>query len=1338
MTVREQIAVVGMGVAVPGASSPEEFWRLLNNDVTMLGHPRDRFRACSFQSADPGAEDRSHTVTGGFLHELTAHARLAEELSDGNFQPEERGTVLLRHCLLQAVDGLTVPNRSALFSGGFPDGLQAVEEALVIEAVSQGISRELSRTGTPPSAGRQQLVRSLLARHYRHGGTPPRRLLPDHLVRAAAQGVLPGSGERVVVDAACASGLYALDLGAKSLLDGTADLALCGGVFVLGPRYAVTFAKLSGLGHHDEVRVFDEAADGTLFSDGAAMVALKRLSDAVSDQDEVLAVVAGVGASADGKGKAIYAPNPLGQRRCIDRARQSAGVAPDQVDWVIAHGTGTPAGDEVEIATLRAAAPPAGHTVTSNKSLIGHAGWSAGAVSLVHALLALRHGVIPAQQRLRTPAPVLVGQHEVTVPHTAVPWPKPEGGSRTVGVSAFGFGGANAHVILRDRLPEPAPAPEHAGDPVVLVAWSAHLPGEPAPKEVLRLLRDGVPEPARAFPERTLPTFEEARLSPAVTRQVDRGQHLAWRVGARFVTQHGELWSAVRERTGVVAACTGPSRLALDNVVRCYAEDLRDVTALPEPDSVALKAFLTDHRAMTEPTSSGTLPGLMPNILAARLANRYDLHGPSLSVDTGRTSALTAIHTASRYLRAGDLDLALVVAASADRGTDLAAVLEVDAARIAEGAFLLALSRRSTATAQGWPILATLAAVLDEVPQQPTITCGGPDGHTYLGADGLALVVHAAHQATASAVAPAPGEPGPAIVVTPATGSTTAHGDGLTSWTTKSPAAQGNGLTNPATESGVARGDGPATPTTKPVTAETTRLPTPAAEPAAPQGNGLATPTTEPTTAQGDGLRLCARSFRPAPATTVPPSPAIPAGSVVLVGSARQAGALRAHAPGAHIETADSPAARRLLNLTESVRGWPDCPPTAHLLVVVPLRDTPWPAPPSEQVLALHELAFLAAAEHRERLAAGSVRFLLLDPFTNGAPHPHGELFSGLAHSLRWELPDCDVRVLTTDTPDVAEALCQLDGERGEPRGTHVVHYRDGVRETEVFEELPGSAVVIPPPRVVVAAGGARGITAPLLIDLARRHRPRIWLLGSTELTEPDDRPGDPGQTGDVRQAVQRLRRQRQAGSARETLDTLRELCGVANVHYLACDVTRAEATARTAARIRQDCGRVDLVIHAAGLNRSGGLGNKSLADFRAVRDTKLLGYHNLKQALAPLAPKRWISFSSVLGTLGYPGETDYASANAFLSAAARAAQARGSAEQALAWGLWAEVGMGASSQHRANADRAGLLTPMSTAEGVRQFATALDTTAAGRAEVLYLGDRERDAFRERTSGGSR
>ncbi|MEU6201539.1 hypothetical protein [Streptomyces sp. NPDC047061] len=267
--------------------------------------------------------------------------------------------------------------------------------------------------------------------------------------------------------------------------------------------------------------------------------------------------IAGIGLSAGGKGKAINAPSSEGQATAVRRALAKAGAGPDEVGCVIAHATGTRAGDAAEFRGLAQAYAEASGPlpVTSNKSLVGHTGWPAGVVSVIHLLLALRHERIPAQYRF-TAAPDAFAPDAtpLTVPGRPVPWPAdPDGPARLGAVSAFGFGGTNAHVLVREHRRHstapggPTTAAEH--DDVVVVGWSAHLPGTRDMDDV-RAWAAGRSTPPLSFGDSYPPPAPSEFRRLAQARGIHRTlSGLRERLGARY---------AAKWRSGGLEHLTGP------------------------------------------------------------------------------------------------------------------------------------------------------------------------------------------------------------------------------------------------------------------------------------------------------------------------------------------------------------------------------------------------------------------------------------------------------------------------------------------------------------------------------------------------------------------------------------------------------------------------------------------------------------------------------------------------------------------------------------------------------------------------------------------------------------
>jgi 3-oxoacyl-(acyl-carrier-protein) synthase len=1291
------VAIVGLGAVAPGANSPDEVWQVICGDEHQFRAPV-RFDPGPIHAPDPQAEDRTFGRTAGYVDGFTPHPALATEIERGDWDSANSEELWLRHTLLQALDS-AVPRpgqRAGCYVSTWTGATLAAEDTVITSYLARHMSRRLAQ-GQAARTVQEHRLRTLLRRRYRHANTHPRLVLPDMLTRRAMAGLLAENSDWLTVSAACASSLYAIDLGVASLLAGDCDIAYCGSVNGIGRLMSVSSAKFQGLSVRGEVRAFDADADGTLFAEAATMVAIKRYEQAVTDGDRVLAVVNGSALTTDGRGKVICAPNPAGVRRVLVRAWADGGVTADDVSWVIAHGTGTPEGDQVEINTFAAAVGDGELLCTSNKSLFGHTAWAAGGLSVIHAVKALEHGQIPAQRQFTTPHPALLGT-AVRVPSESLHWP--EGTQpRVVGVNGMGVGGANAHLIVRDRIPRPSarrPAPTPADDAVVLTAWSAWLPGAPEPAEVHHWLATGERPPQRGFGERyPPPPFTATRLPPVVTEVIDRSHLMALDVAHRFVGEHGELWNGLREGTGVLAAQCGPTRNWIDVTLRAASGDLQTMP-WTDDERAAFDGVLADVRARQRITDE-TLAGSVPNLAVYRITNRWDLHGPTMSFDTGTTSSLAAIHAALRYLRQERVDLALVLALNESRTPEAAEFTEHEHARLAEGAFLLAFTRAATARAKGWRALARISTATRAAPPDVAEPVGD---HDYLGAQGaVELLRRVVRRERADLVAASPRI---RVSVTPAEPS--------------APAA----FESPAEE--LARTSRWATTLRR---ADLRPQGTP--DPAIPQSAvvlvnsaTLASDLTDRVVAAGGLLVSTDPATRPELAVVVDN----------LTDEASVASLLA-----------------RIGDQHHHVRILAD--------VHRPLEHWWHPNPDLDRLL---ELALLTSQRCGDRLARGSFAVAVLDPLTDFQVHPDSAELIGFARGIGCEIPMERVRALVTDA-SLARALDQLARETSAHRDAPVAYYRGGLRHTELICPAPlpqagdgESVAALGPEPVIVAVGGARGIAVTALTDLAHRHRPVLWLLGRSD---PDSVPpeiidaadGDEarlraafialGAEGKPRPAIGELNRtfdrHWRARASAANLRQLRSLCGQDRVHYLQCDITDRGAVVRAAEAIRTRHPHLDLLLNSAFCQKSTLYTSKNLLDFRRVTGTKVAGYRNLKAAFASAPPRLWCNFGSSIVLLGLPGETDYTAGSEYLAAAARyETRLLGGATVTVNWGLWEDSGAASDEQTRLRLANIGVRTGVSDAEGSACFRAELASARAAEPAPTYLtgGDRKIAAAR--------
>jgi acyl-CoA synthetase (AMP-forming)/AMP-acid ligase II/3-oxoacyl-(acyl-carrier-protein) synthase/acyl carrier protein len=456
----EPIAIIGMGCRFPGAASPADFWRLLENGADAITRfPASRANAELF---DPDALPPGHDRVswGGFLPEV--------ETFDARFfgiAPREAESMDPQQRLLLEV------------------AWEALEDAGVDTDSLAG-----SATGVFVGISNYDYGRLVMS----DGGQPDAWSGTGNALSIAANRLsyfFDLRGPSLSIDTACSSSLVAVHQARESLRHGECQLALAGGVnLILTPRLSQTFAEAGMLAADGRCKTFDASADGYVRGEGCGVVMLKRLADARRDGDRIWAVIRGSAVNQDGRSNGLTAPNGPSQQDVIERALRDARARPADIGMVEAHGTGTSLGDPIELNAL-ARTLLLGRTETapcqigSVKTNFGHLEAAAGIASLMKTVLALHHARIPAHLNWKNLNPLIeLDTALFRIPTTTVAWP-PGGHQRLAGVSSFGFGGTNAHVILGEGPPASgrpgtAPAVERPLHLLVLSAGS-----EPALRE---------------------------------------------------------------------------------------------------------------------------------------------------------------------------------------------------------------------------------------------------------------------------------------------------------------------------------------------------------------------------------------------------------------------------------------------------------------------------------------------------------------------------------------------------------------------------------------------------------------------------------------------------------------------------------------------------------------------------------------------------------------------------------------------------------------------------------------------------------------------------------------
>jgi acyl transferase domain-containing protein len=463
------IAIVGVGGLFPGSLDAVAFWNhILRATDLITDIPKTHWSVAHYSDADalkrdPKDLDKTYARRGGFLPEvvfdplkegmppnllsstdtsqllgvMVARATLDDCLGKGALAQANRDRI---SCLLGVTSGQELFGQMAARLS-WPQWIAGMRAAGIDEDAAQQAAKKIAETFTP----------------WTEASFPG---LLGNVVAGRIMNRLDLHGTNAVTDAACASSFAAISMAIDELKLGRADIVLTGGVDTINDIFMyMCFTKTPALSASGECRPFDAASDGTLLGEGLGMVALKRLSDAERDGNQIYAVIKGLGTSSDGKSKSIYAPVSEGQAMALRRAYDAAGYSPRTVELVEAHGTGTKAGDVAELGGLRQGFGPAAASSDDTqwcalgtvKSQIGHTKAAAGAAGLIKAALALHEKVLPPTAKISTPNPQAdFDTSPFYVSGKARPWIRSHAHPRRAGVSSFGFGGSNFHITLEE------------------------------------------------------------------------------------------------------------------------------------------------------------------------------------------------------------------------------------------------------------------------------------------------------------------------------------------------------------------------------------------------------------------------------------------------------------------------------------------------------------------------------------------------------------------------------------------------------------------------------------------------------------------------------------------------------------------------------------------------------------------------------------------------------------------------------------------------------------------------------------------------------------------------
>ncbi|RKH14551.1 SDR family NAD(P)-dependent oxidoreductase [Corallococcus sp. CA053C] len=1260
------IAVVALGCMLPGgAKDPEAYWKNIQQGIsgivdTGVHHP-DQVVDFVGPAVTP---DRTYTLLTGRVHD--ADLVPPPGMDPVRFQHYGREQKLLAIALTQAMGVLRstaprAPGRIQCLLGSTADGSPEYDDALCLEA-GEALLRE---------RGEKASELDLLARSLRTVlgvGARSTELAPHPTLQAVVTDVVGPGVSTMLLDAACASSLYAIALGMKALERREADLVLAGGVFSPGPGNSCLFSQFKGLSATGS-RPFDERADGVIFGEGAGVVGLMRLEEAVAAGLPVYAVIRGAGLSSDGRSSSANVPRADGQVAAMEACYAAARVDPGSIQYIEAHGTATPAGDTTELQSIGRVfgGKRADFQLASVKALIGHVGWAAGAASVIKLCKALEHRRFPPQSHFDRPGAGLRALGSGFVVSTREqPWPENGDHPRRAATNGFGFGGTNAHLLLEEYRGGPLAARARvapsAGDGLVVVSAEGLFPdarGTPVA---------GVPDaPGARFDMRALRLPTSVRLLPDITEDMDFTQHLGLIVASSVVQKLG-AFDTLRTGTAIVLGLEGKTRRGVEATCRVLAASTRrrlreHVRHAPESAPVlALSDRL--HEAVMgtlRPSGPYTLQGMMPNVTPGRVAGALDTKGPNFVVDAG-ASSLAASLRASQALLASGFDLVLVGSPHVRRPGEGPAASTPE-----EGMTMLAITTVAKAEQRGLKPLCHLRMSAGE----------GTGPH-------VTLPPHSAAESLEVLRAIRAASEGRATTLR-------FHPDAATGIRMELQLRPGNGV-------------------------QPTEVPSAASITETSEGFDHSAPIRyhapvlverpAPTQRQSrlNGRRLLFIAQDEALARELVPHARALCGSDyrILLAGASDAGERIHGIDLSREETAE--AGFDALGFEPQV-----------ILAVCRMESNAGESSVVADTALRHEaleLLFLAARRAYAGLTSGAVELASLCIGGVGPRrtlHPVTGLFAGMLKSLGREVPARSIRALSTSPLPLPAALDRVGSELGgEDDSAPVEVCFDGplrcVRLLQPTEVPSQPATGLDSGSVVLLTGGGRGVTAVLAGALLKRYGCKVVLVGRSDPSEAPKRvlQARDEELGNVerefyaselaRDRTQRMpalrgrfERYLAVRELRTTLDGLTRLPG--QMLYRVADVTRPEEVDRVVEELVREHGRLDLVVHGAGTQVSKKLNRRRLSELRSTLDTKLLGLRNLRESCASRL-KRPVPFhvlTSAFSFIGNDGQADYGAANEALD---RLCAWVSDASQevrwcSVGWLAWDGIGMTRGSEYR-------------------------------------------------------
>jgi acyl transferase domain-containing protein len=707
----EPIAVIGYGCTYAGkAENNEALWKMLiQGDTGIHEIPKERIKWDSYFSEDPLKEDKTYTYLQGCCigqADLDQKYRNTFETAGLNrmellslntvlsaFEKTQYDVTKLQHQKIGYIMGNMLGDD--LFCD-FSLQLHMKEIVSYIESCEEFQKVDYET--------RKRIITKLFNLGRKKFGSPDKDYPQKYLNSASAyeiKKILGLKGPSMIVDGACSSGILAIDESIKMLH--TRELVACivtGAMGNMNVTGSIGFSKLGALS--DEMaRPLDKEAKGLNSAEGFGTVILKPLNFAVRDNDKIYGVITGTGVCNDGHGKSIYAPNRIGQVKCMRKALQKARISPEQIDYIELHATGTPVGDGEEIETLKllysdCSAEKQSVAIGSIKPLLGHSFSAAGMAGVVKIMECFEHKMIPPTWGYE------MSKEEWDLSNTPFyvntelkEWDQKHGHRRAM-VNAFGFGGTDASLVLEEYVPDQVGWHEmNRGNEcrekpynIAIVGIGVMNPNVSSKEEWFGKGKDQILVRSE-YPEKRFPKgyadiyspyikeggfietisfpFLKFRIPPKVLAHIDRSQQIALMTADEAIEDYGKKRMQGAKVSVYVGKVMNTELASNFNTGIRYIEVLElleQITEFQKLDDIRKERIATyvkeQIRKYVPPMTEDSLPGYMDNIVAGRISNYYDFDGNSVVFDAWTNSFAVALKQAIENLMENESDITIV------------------------------------------------------------------------------------------------------------------------------------------------------------------------------------------------------------------------------------------------------------------------------------------------------------------------------------------------------------------------------------------------------------------------------------------------------------------------------------------------------------------------------------------------------------------------------------------------------------------------------------------------------------------------------------------------------